>query len=318
MTNFDIYKIKIHKSQNKKRIDQALTYHLEKFSRSSIKILLVNKNVKKSNKIINTPSLKVAEGEIYEVFVPKIINLKDAPENIKLDIIHEDEDIIIINKKPGMVMHPAPGNKNHTLVNALLYHTKNNLSDINNKRPGIVHRIDKDTSGLIVVAKNNESHNFLAKQFKDHSITRKYYAIVWGVPQNQSIKGYIERNKINRKKMSLNKNGKGKYSETNLILKKIYNICSLVDCSIKTGRTHQIRLHLSSIKFPIIGDKLYGNNNVYKNKNDLKYLLVKNFPRQALHAHILGFLHPRTKKYVEYKTEMPEDMSKLLQFLLKY
>ena len=179
-------------------------------------------------------------------------------------------------------------------------HTNNKLSSVNeNNRPGIVHRIDKDTSGLLVVAKNNLTHFHLSDQFKNHSIVRKYYALVWGVPHNQIIKGYIERNKKNRKKMSFNKNGRGKYSETQIKLKKNYDICSLVECTLKTGRTHQVRLHMSNINSPLVGDKVYGNKikKYDKNiKNSTKALFLKNFPRQALHAYTLGFIHPKSNK----------------------
>ena len=196
-----------------------------KFSRSHIKILIENGNVKKNNKIINEPSYLVKEGEIFEVSLIYNRPKKYDPEDIKLEIIYEDEDLLVINKKAGMVTHPAPGNENGTLVNALLYYTKNKLSKINNNsRPGIVHRLDKDTSGLMVVAKNDYTHLSLSEQFKLHTITRKYQALVWGIPNNQLIEGYIERHKINRKKMNLNKNGKGKYSKTEIILKKIIKL----------------------------------------------------------------------------------------------
>jgi 23S rRNA pseudouridine1911/1915/1917 synthase len=222
-----------------------------------------------------------------------------------------------------MITHPAPGNSSNTLVNALLHHTNNNLSSINkNNRPGIIHRLDKNTSGLLVIAKNNEAYFNLSDQFKDHSIVRKYYAIVWGVPQNQIIKGYIERNKINRKKMSFSRNKKGKYSETIINLKKNYGICSLIECTLKTGRTHQIRLHMTYINSPLIGDQVYGKNKVsryIKNvQNNNKFFYLKNFNRQALHAYNLGFIHPTTKKYIEFKSKIPEDLLKLLEFVVKY
>ena len=265
----------------------------------------------------------VKEGVIFTISIPQIIPSSYKPENIPLDIKYEDDDIIVVNKVAGMVTHPASSNKSSTLVHALLNHTKNKLSSINqNNRPGIVHRIDKDTSGLLVIAKNNLSHVHLSDQFKSHSIVRKYYAIVWGVPQNQIIKGYIERNKINRKKMSFNKKKKGKYSETIINLKKNYNICSLIECTLKTGRTHQIRLHMTYINSPLIGDQVYGKNKIsryIKNaQNNNKFFYLKNFNRQALHAYNLGFIHPTTKKYIEFKSKIPEDMLKLLEFIVKY
>lgn len=323
MQKYETQKIKINKSQANKRIDQALTHLIRKYSRSHIKILLLNENVKISNKIITNASYKVKEGEIFTVSIPKIIYSTYEPQNIPLNIIYEDNDLIVVNKPCGMVTHPAPGNNDDTLVNALLYHTNKNLSSINdNNRPGIVHRLDKDTSGLLVVAKNNMAHFDLAKQFEKHSIIRKYYAIVWGIPVNQTIKGFIERHKINRKKMGFNQNGKGKYSETSIKIKKSFDICSLIECTLKTGRTHQVRLHMSNINSPLIGDKLYGKNKVNKygkdKQNFNKFLLLKNFNRHALHAFKIGFIHPLTKKYLEFNSKLPEDMLKLLEFIVKY
>ncbi|MDC0195221.1 RluA family pseudouridine synthase, partial [Alphaproteobacteria bacterium] len=227
------------------------------------------------------------------------------------------------NKYAGMVTHPAPGNNNGTLVNALLNHTNNNLSNINNKnRPGIVHRLDKETSGLLIIAKNNYTHANLAEQFKEHSISRKYKAITWGVPSNQIIDGYIERHKINRKKMSLNQNEKGKYSKTKIKILNSYKIASLIECKLYTGRTHQIRLHMTSINSPLVGDKVYGKTKVNqfgKNKDTFnKFLIFKNFSRHALHAYHIGFMHPKSRKYIEFNTDLPSDMQNLINLILKY
>lgn len=305
------------------RLDLALTKILHQYSRSHIKILLLNKNVKISNKIITNPSYKVKLGEVYSICVLKNITLSYEPQNIPLNIIYEDKHLLVINKIAGIVTHPAPGNQNNTLVNALLHHTKNKLSTLQeNNRQGIVHRLDKDTSGLLIVAKNNQTHANLAKQFKEHSIHRKYYAIVWGVPHNQIIKGYITRHKINRKKLVLNLMQKGKYSETYINLKKNYGICSLIECTLKTGRTHQVRVHLNSIDSPLIGDKLYKKNNTKKygkdKKNLNKYLFLKNFQRQALHAATIGFKHPITGKRLNFNTDLPKDMLELLTYISKY
>ena len=248
---------------------------------------------------------------------------KHSAENIDLNIIFEDEDLIVINKPPNLVMHPAPGNESGTLVNALMHYTNNQLSNLDdNARPGIVHRLDKDTSGILVVAKNNNVHINLAKQFKEHTISRRYKAIVWGTPDNQSIEGYIERNRKNRKKMSLNNKGFGKYSKTDIKLEKTFGIASLVDCHLHTGRTHQIRLHLTSKNSPIIGDKIYGKSKINqfgKDKNTFnKFMILKNFERQALHAYHLGFDHPTSKKRMDFDIEIPEDFKNLIELLLKY
>ena len=320
MRNFKTKKIIIDNAQSNNRLDQALTNLIEECSRSQIKILLQNNNVKKSNQIITNATYKVKKDEIFVVRIPIIAESYLEPQNIPLNIIYEDKDLLVINKSAGIVTHPAPGNQNYTLVNALIYHRKNNLSSINiNNRPGIIHRLDKDTSGIIIVAKNNLSHLDLANQIKKRSIKRKYYAIVWGVPQNQIVKGYIQRHKKNRKKMALNKTNIGKYSETLIKLKKSFGICSLIECTLKTGRTHQIRVHMNYINFPLVGDKIYGKNKIKTHskdkKNSNKLLFLKNFHRHALHAYSISFTHPTSKKILEFKSKLPEDMLKLLEFI---
>ena len=322
MEKFYNHKLIINKEQNQLRLDQALT-KISNFTRSQIKILILNGNVKKNEQIITEASYRVKIGEEYILNITVSGEEKFEAEDIPLDIFFEDNDIIIINKFAGIVTHPAPGNNSGTLVNALLNHSKNNLSNINdNNRPGIVHRLDKETSGLMVIAKNNEAHLKLAEQFKDHSISRKYKAIVWGIPNNQMIEGYIERHKVNRKKMSLNKNEKGKYSKTNIKLISSYEIASLVECSLETGRTHQVRLHMTSINSPLVGDKVYGKSKINqfgKDKDTFnKFLILKNFSRHALHAYHLGFNHPKSKKYIEFTNEIPTDMQNLINLIIKY
>ena len=321
----EIYNLKlnINKELSSQRLDKVLTKSLTQYSRTQIKTLILSGNVIKNNIQIKDPSYITKENENYSVkiFVKK--ETKFQPEDIDLDIIYEDADLLIINKPPNLVMHPAPGNENGTLVNALIHYTKNNLSNINsNTRPGIVHRLDKDTSGILVVAKNNEIHIKLSNQFKDHSISRKYKAIVWGTPNSQQIEGYIERNKKNRKKMSLNNKGFGKYSKTEIKLEKSFGIASIVDCVLHTGRTHQIRLHLTSKNSPIVGDKIYGKSKINQFGKDQKefnkFMILKNFERQALHAYHLGFIHPSSRKKMDFNVDLPQDFKNLIELLVKY
>ena len=300
-----------------------LVSKLEGYSRTQIKTLILNGNVSLDEKEIKDPSYITKENENYFINIILKQETKHSAENIDLNIIFEDEDLIVINKPPNLVMHPAPGNESGTLVNALMHYTNNQLSNLDdNSRPGIVHRLDKDTSGILVVAKNNNTHINLAEQFKEHTISRRYKAIVWGTPDNQSIEGYIERNRKNRKKMSLNNKGFGKYSKTDIKLEKTFGIASIVDCHLHTGRTHQIRLHLTSKNSPIIGDKIYGKSKINqfgKDKNTFnKFMILKNFERQALHAYHLGFDHPTSKKRMDFDIEIPEDFKNLIELLLKY
>jgi len=323
MKEFYNIKIIINKELSSIRLDKILSKKLNKISRTQIKILILNGNVKKNKEIFTDPSYIVRESDEFDISIIKNKQTNYKPEKINLDIVYEDNDVIVINKQAGIVTHPAPGNETGTLVQALIHHSTNKLSTVNGiNRPGIVHRLDKETSGLMVIAKNDFTHVKLAEQFKMHSITRKYNTLVWGVPKNQKIEGYIERNKINRKKMSFNKKGFGKFSKTNLILKKSFGNASLIECILHTGRTHQVRLHLTSINSPIIGDKLYGKSKINqfgKNKEYFnKFLILKNFPRQALHASHLGFFHPSLNKNLKFNSNIPEDISNLMNMLVKY
>ena len=323
MNDFYNLKLSINKQLSSQRLDKVLVTSLNSYSRTQIKNLILNGNVLKDNIEIKDPSYITKENEKYEVNFFVVQRKDHKPEDINLNIIYEDENLIVINKPPNLVMHPAPGNESGTLVNALMHYTKNKLSNLDdNSRPGIVHRLDKDTSGILVIAKNNTTHINLAEQFKDHSISRRYKAIVWGSPDSQTIEGYIERNKKNRKKMSLNNKGYGRYSKTIIKLEKSYGIASIVDCELHTGRTHQIRLHLTSKNCPIVGDKIYGRNKINqfgKDKNNInKFMILKNFERQALHAYHLGFEHPISKKRMNFDVELPEDFRNLIDLIVKY
>lgn len=285
------------------RIDKYLVNIFKDKSRSFIQGLIEKENVKVNNKIIKS-NYKLKVSDNVEVLLTEPEILKVDPENIPIDIIYEDKDVIVINKSQDMVVHPAPGNYNGTLVNALLYHCKD-LSSINGViRPGIVHRIDKDTSGVLVVAKNDDAHNKLSEQLKDHSMKREYYALVEGRLKND--KGTIDkplgRNKKDRLKISINEDGKRAVTHYEVLER--YNGYTLIKCVLETGRTHQIRVHMASIGFPLVGDPLYGFK---KQKFKLK--------GQMLHAKTLGFIHPTQNKYMEFTTELPEYFKVIIEKL---
>ena len=283
------------------RADKYLSDKLEGLSRSFIKDLFENGNVLINDKN-EKGKLKLKEGDKINISIPEIEELKVEAEDIPLDIIYEDKDIIVVNKPKGMVVHPAVGNYTGTLVNALLHHC-DDLSGINGvARPGIVHRIDKDTSGVLVVAKNDFAHKELAKQFKDHSIKREYFAIVEGKmgKERGTIDAPIGRHAKDRLKFTVVKDGKRAVTHYETL--EVYNSCSLVKCNLETGRTHQIRVHMSFISHPLLGDEVYG----LKRQKILK-------TGQALHAKNLGFIHPTTKKYVEFNSELPVYFKELIR-----
>ena len=308
------------------RLDKYLADNLNDFTRSQIKKIILSKNIKLNKKLINSASEKVKNDDLIEVSFPDKTNKDLKPKKINLDIVYEDNDLIIINKKSGLVVHPGAGNQDETLVNGLMYLYKNNLSNINGDfRPGIVHRIDKDTSGLIVVAKNNQTHNSLSEQFSNHSIKRKYLALVWGVirPLNGKIITLITRSKKNRQLMSVSER-LGKMAITNYKTLKTFSSneiprMSLIECILETGRTHQIRVHLAHKGNPLIGDKKYGKKKQKFKKINLKFeKILSSFDRQALHAKSLGFFHPVKKKFLDFDSKLPSDFKKILDFLDKF
>jgi 23S rRNA pseudouridine1911/1915/1917 synthase len=305
------------------RLDKWLAINLLEFSRNRIKNLILQGFVLDDDLEITSPDYKIKGEEEFVVNIPTAN--EDAlpePENIKLDVVYEDDDLIVINKQAGIVVHPAAGNYSATLVNALLFHCRDSLSGINGvKRPGIVHRIDKDTSGLIVAAKNDMAHNGLAEQFVVHSIKRTYNAIVFGVPKPDAgtITGNIGRSNADRKKMAIVSDFKGKTAVTHYrTLQTFYNCISLVQCNLETGRTHQIRVHLSSKGYPLVGDDVYKNSSrtIVSALPSNKKEAVLNFNRQALHAKSLGFVHPITKKELYFESPFPDDMQSLLDLLV--
>ncbi|MDI3478221.1 MAG: rRNA synthase [Thermoanaerobacterium sp.] len=285
-----------------KRIDSFLASELD-YTRSYLKKLILNGLVKVNGSSIK-PNYKLKEGDSVDVNIPEAEEIDLMPENIPLDIIYEDDDIIVINKPQGMVVHPAPGNYSGTLVNALLYHCKN-LSGINGElRPGIVHRLDKDTSGVMVVAKNDKAHLDLSNQIKERTILKKYIAIVEGVIKDDegSIEAPIGRDHVERKKMAVTEDGR--YALTLYKVLERYKNNSLIEATIKTGRTHQIRVHMSYIGHPIVGDEVYG----YKKQRF-------NLLGQALHSKLLGLVHPSKKIYMEFEAPIPEYFERLINIL---
>ena len=316
-------KFLISKKSNGIRLDVYLSNQLINFSRSYIKKIIEKKQVKINEEFTTTPSTKVKlNDEIKILYIEKKEN-KLAAKKMKIDIIYEDNHLLVVDKPKGMVVHPGAGNYENTLANGLAYKYKNNLSDINgNLRPGIVHRIDKDTSGLLVVAKNNLAHSKLGKQFSEHTIKRKYKCLIWGLvrPLNGRIETLISRDKRNRQLMSVSEIN-GKKAITNYKTIKVFSIrdipkISLMECELETGRTHQIRVHFKFKGTSILGDKQYGEKK-YKFKKINKYFLdnLENIKGQALHAESLEFLHPNNNKWLSFKSKPPNDFNKMLNFL---
>ena len=311
---------------NNPRLDKFLAAKFNDITRTQIKKIIISKNLSINNKIVSSPSQKVRIGDKISFSISENKNEHIKPEKIKINIIYEDNDLIVLDKPSGIVVHPGAGNKSGTLVNGLVYHYNKNLSDLNGiYRPGIVHRIDKETSGLIVVAKNNFSHAKLAKQFSDHTIKRKYLALIWGVlrPLKGKIITLISRSKKNRQLMAVSEIS-GKKAITNYKTLKVFANeeipkISLVECVLETGRTHQIRVHLSHKGNGLIGDKKYGKQKKMKFKKINKKVeeVLKNFNRQALHAQSLGFTHPSKNRQIEFGSKLPQDFKKILDILEK-
>lgn len=287
------------------RIDKFLSEKFEGKSRSYIQGLIEEESILVNNKKVKS-NYKLKENDEIKVFMKEPKELEVEAENIPIDIIYEDSDVIVVNKAKGMVVHPAPGNYNGTLVNALLYHCTD-LSSINGViRPGIVHRIDKDTTGILVIAKNDEAHNKLSDQLKEHSMKREYYALVEGRIKANSgtIDKPLARSKKDRLKIAIVEGGKRAVTHYEVIER--FKNTTLVKCVLETGRTHQIRVHMSSIGYPLVGDPVYG----FK-KGKFKC------EGQMLHAKTLGFIHPRTNEYVEFTSELPENFKVLIENLRK-
>lgn len=298
------------------RLDKWLAEAIPELSRSRLKGLIETGAVTIAGKVARDPAYRLRSGQSVRLRLPAPVDAVPLPQGMNLDIAFEDEYLIVVNKPVGLVVHPAPGNLDRTLVNALLAHCGDSLAGIGGvRRPGIVHRIDKDTSGLLVAAKTGVAHAGLSSQFAAHSIERNYDALVWGVPQPASgqIVGAIGRSRHNRKKMAVLQRG-GKAAETGYRTMKAFgNIAAHVRCRLKTGRTHQIRVHMASIGNPLIGDAVYGASR----RRTLRGLppelaeALSAFPRQALHAMTLGFVHPVTGEVMRFEAAPPEDFAAL-------
>ncbi len=299
------FKFAVDKEQASERLDKFLLSRLSKLSRSYIQKLIEAEKITINEKPANKKH-KLICGDIIKVSLPDPEPINILPEKIDLDIIYEDNDLLIVNKPKNMVVHPATGNYSGTLVNALLHHCKNSLSGINGVlRPGIVHRIDKDTSGLLIVAKNDTSHKFLSDQIKNHSFTREYESLVYGNIKNDvgTIKGNIGRHKTDRKKMAV-VIGSGKPALTHYNVLNRYGNYTHLKLKLETGRTHQIRVHLAHIGHPVVGDEVYA----HPKNNPFKFL-----KGQCLHARKIGFIHPTSKKYMGFENDLPEYFKKILK-----
>lgn len=298
------------------RLDKALVSLITKTSRSQVQKMICDSQVQVNNLIISDSNFKVKENDIISVFFKDPDPLMMQEADIELDIFYEDKDLMVINKAAGMTVHPGSGNHQDTLVNALLHHGKS-LSTIGGlERPGIVHRLDKDTSGLMVVAKNNFAHVHLAKQIESRNLIRKYKALVWGIvnPQEGVIRNNIGRDRISRQKMTILKFG-GKEAITHYKTEEIFfnGIMSMVECRLTTGRTHQIRVQLSHLKHSVVGDQTYGKNSrkVNCDYNIIQQKLV-NFKRQALHSWYISFSHPVSGKLLEFESPLPPDITEII------
>jgi 23S rRNA pseudouridine1911/1915/1917 synthase len=297
------------------RLDRALAAAVPTMSRERLKSLVKSGALQTKDRPVRDPALKVRGDEEFRLSVPEPTPAHNVPQDIPLRIVFEDEHLLVVDKPAGLVVHPAAGNPDGTLVNALLHHCGGSLSGIGGvARPGIVHRIDKDTSGLLLVAKTDVAHEGLAKQFAAHSIERRYLALVNGVPKTAegTVDAPLARSSTNRKKISIVEGSRGKRAVTHWRRLQILREAALVECRLETGRTHQVRVHMASLGHPLLGDPVYGRSG----KNNRELLKSLNFHRQALHAAEIGFTHPVTKHRLSFASGMPADMQELFTALL--
>ncbi len=313
----------VEESEKDLRADVLIGRKEKLISRTRIKNLILKAKLKVNNEIIKDPSRKMKKGDKLNLEIPKPKKASLKPYNFKLDIIHEDKNLLIINKPAGIIMHPGAGNYDQTIVNALMHYNKDSLSTIGDElRPGIVHRIDKNTSGLVVIAKNNETHESLTKQFNNHTISRIYHLLIWGKlrPSIGKIDTYIVRSSRNRQLMEVSKS-KGKRAITNYKTLEVFEnnktpTFSLVECKLETGRTHQIRVHMTYLGNSIVGDDKYKKK--YKKIKGIDIELensISKLNRQFLHAKTIGFVHPKTNKKMSFSSILPKELNNLLKML---
>lgn len=319
---YEHHRIVVDKGQALLRVDKFLMDRLPNVSRNKVQDAIRTESVQVNNKPVKV-SYKIKPFDIITIILPDPPRDTDiVPENIPLNIIYEDKELLLVNKPAGMVVHPAYSNWTGTLVNALTYYLQNLPTSRNGEgRPGLVHRIDKDTSGLLVIAKTELAMSHLARQFHDHSIERTYYALIWGVPKapQGTIRGHVGRSQKDRKVMSVYPDGDyGKHAVTHYKVLQSFQYVSLIQCNLETGRTHQIRAHLKYLGHPLFNDATYGGNQiVYGNRTSSFKAFVENafklMPRQALHAKSLGFMHPQTRQFMQFASELPDDFKAVLE-----
>ncbi len=318
-----VYELRSAPNARRVRLDQFITRSVENASRSKVKLLIEAGGVLVNGTMVTKAGRLVCPGDLVVCTVPKPPPPEVQPEPIPLDIVFEDDSVIIVNKPAGMVTHPAFGNYTGTLVNGLLYYTDALSRDRGEDRPGILHRLDKDTSGLLAVAKNTLAHQVVSRQFADHSIDREYQAIVWGSFKNSTglIEEPLARHPSDRKKVAVVEGGK--YAATEYTVLEDFGFVSLVRLKLRTGRTHQIRVHMAHVRHPVFGDPTYGGRRIHygavtgRFKSFIHELLTL-LPRQALHARTLGFMHPVTKEHVVFESALPDDMREALDRIRAY
>jgi len=320
VTDATTYTVPVPEDKARLRLDKFLADALESLSRSRLKGLIEGDCVTQGGAPARDPSAKVRAGEVYVVAVPAPVSAVPIPQNIPLDVVYEDDDLIVIDKAAGMVVHPAAGHADGTLVNALLAHCGDTLSGIGGvMRPGIVHRLDRGTSGLMVAAKNDDAHRHLSRQLEDRSLSRRYKALVWGVPQPREgdIEGAIGRNPANRKKMAVVEKG-GKPALTHYrVVKPVGARASLVECRLSTGRTHQIRVHLTQRGHPVVGDPVYGGGTGRRLKGapENPGIFLRELKYQSLHAYMIGFIHPRSGENILLESKNLKEINRLCEIL---